>query len=385
MNLNEAFKELEILEEDTFNIQDSKDVEELGSLLNDDDTNEVVNIIDADAMEKNDLENSYAGKVILECDVCHSLCYKEPEEVVIEEDTVIDIECPYCYSNDGFKVIGKVCSFDDCNKDDEDDTDNLENDDDEKSEENKDETADESIKESVTVNTDDVIINDNGCDDNFIEGVCWRLSENGVKFKFSRNNEAIDVDDSVVISLDQEYITDDKVANGVYKEVLAPYENGASNDSDALAVAMSKSSGDTTIFCGKKYYGDYLDRMPTSTESAIGKDKNTAQVTLCFAKDSISPYSVGDNITSALGKYAVYKSENLDVDLLFRAGAECNSAWGLAEKFGCSVEDVRSYNDIESPELNQAVLNPAIKGMKAFSGHVKVVDGTKTDNITFGN
>ena len=162
MNLNEAFKELEILEEDTFNIQDSKDVEELGSLLNDDDTNEVVNIIDADAMEKNDLENSYAGKVILECDVCHSLCYKEPEEVVIEEDTVIDIECPYCYSSDGFKVIGKVCSFDDCNKDDEDDTDNLENDDDEKSEENKDETADESIKESVTVNTDDVIINDNG-------------------------------------------------------------------------------------------------------------------------------------------------------------------------------------------------------------------------------
>ena len=141
----------------------------------------------------------------------------------------------------------------------------------------------------------------------------------------------------------------------------------------------------TAIFCGKKYYGDYLDRMPTSTESAIGKDKNTAQVTLCFAKDSISPYSVGDNITSALGKYAVYKSENLDVDLLFRAGAECNSAWGLAEKFGCSVEDVRSYNDIESPELNQAVLNPAIKGMKAFSGHVKVVDGTKTDNITFGN
>lgn len=235
------------------------------------------------------------------------------------------------------------------------------------------------------INALNVIINDNGCDDNFIEGVCWRLSENGVKFKFSRNNEAIDVDDSVVISLDQEYITDDKVANGVYKEVLAPYENGASNDSDALAVAMSKSSGDTTIFCGKKYYGDYLDRMPTSTESAIGKDKNTAQVTLCFAKDSISPYSVGDNITSALGKYAVYKSENLDVDLLFRAGAECNSAWGLAEKFGCSVEDVRSYNDIESPELNQAVLNPAIKGMKAFSGHVKVVDGTKTDNITFGN
>lgn len=149
MNLNEAFKELEILEEDTFNIQDSKDVEELGSLLNDDDTNEVVNIIDADAMEKNDLENSYAGKVILECDVCHSLCYKEPEEIVIEEDTVTDIECPYCYSNDGFKVIGKVCSFDDCNKDDDEDTDNLENDDDEKSEENKDETADKSIEESI--------------------------------------------------------------------------------------------------------------------------------------------------------------------------------------------------------------------------------------------
>lgn len=235
------------------------------------------------------------------------------------------------------------------------------------------------------INSLNLIINDNGCDDNFIEAVCQRLDENGVKYNFSRDNEAVDVDNSVVISLDQEYITEEKAADGVSKEILAPYENEANNDSDALAVAMSKTFGGTTIYCGKKHYGDFLDRAPTSTEKAIDKDKNIAQVTLCFAKNSASPYGVADNITSALGKYVAYKNEDLDVDLLFRAGADCNSAWGLAEKFGCSVDEVRKYNNIENPDLNQTILNPAIKDMKAFSGQVKVVDSTKTDSHVFGN
>lgn len=239
------------------------------------------------------------------------------------------------------------------------------------------------------INDLNIIINDNGCDDNFIADVCWRLDKNGVKYNFSQNNEAINVDNSVVISIDQEYITDVKFEQGIGAQIIAQYANN-NNDSDALAIAMSKCFSNTDVYCGKLQYTDLKDagRMPSSTESAIDKDKNTSQVTLCFAKDSWrTPANVADNITEALGRFAAYKAENLDADLLVRAGGDCNSAWGLADRFGCTIDEVRKYNNMENPQLDQTIFNPAIEKINAFNGEIKVVDNTKTNTneITFGN
>lgn len=239
------------------------------------------------------------------------------------------------------------------------------------------------------INDLNIIINDNGCEDNFIDGVCKRLEENGIEYSFSQNNENINVDDSVVISIDQEYITDVKFEHGIGAQIIAQYANN-NNDSDALAIAMGKCFSNTDVYCGKLQYTDLKDagRMPSSTESAIDKDKNTSQVTLCFAKDSWrTPSNVADNITEALGRFAAYKAENLDVDLLVRAGGDCNSAWGLADRFNCTVDEVRKYNNMENPQLDQTIFNPAIEKINAFNGEIKVVDNAKTNTneITFGN
>lgn len=113
--LNEAFRSLQSLNEETFDLSVSEQPEELKDFLDDDEEIDVLTIIDDEAENEDDLEDSYMGKVILDCNVCHSLIYKDPSEIVINENGDIcneDEECPFCYSvGDGYKVIGQVKPF----------------------------------------------------------------------------------------------------------------------------------------------------------------------------------------------------------------------------------------------------------------------------------
>ena len=114
--LTEAFQALEelTLNEDTFNIT-ADGATELKDFVSDDlVSNEMEDIIDPAAETEEDLEDSYIGKAILECEVCASKIYKDPSEVIInEEDTLANIgeECPYCQSADGYKIIGQVAEY----------------------------------------------------------------------------------------------------------------------------------------------------------------------------------------------------------------------------------------------------------------------------------
>ena len=108
--LTEAFKALDALNEETFSVSDDG-IKKLAEFETDDDLFDEITVFDADADDTEDLEDSYVGKVIIDCNVCHSKIYKDKSDVVIDEETQnanIDEECPYCYSTDGFKVIGEV-------------------------------------------------------------------------------------------------------------------------------------------------------------------------------------------------------------------------------------------------------------------------------------
>ena len=126
--LNEAFRALDALNEDTFSINDDG-IKKLSEFEADTDFEDEVKVIDPDADSEEDLEDSYVGKVILDCCVCHSKLYKDEEDVKISDDEElanIDEECPYCYSTEGFKIIGEVSEFEseeekeETDKDDED-------------------------------------------------------------------------------------------------------------------------------------------------------------------------------------------------------------------------------------------------------------------------
>lgn len=110
--INEAFKHLSKLNEETFDIDDFKGIDEFTKKDLKDPLS--VTVIDPDAESDDQVENSYIGNVILDCCICHSKLYRDPSEVVISEteDVVNDgEECPYCYSTYGYKVIGQVAPY----------------------------------------------------------------------------------------------------------------------------------------------------------------------------------------------------------------------------------------------------------------------------------
>lgn len=112
----EAFKELQLLEEEDFKLGKEDTFEDMKSFLdNEDNLDDEVDIIDIDADYKEDLKDSYIGKVVVDCTVCHSKIYRDLKDIVIDEDdeTLVNVgdECPYCTSTDGYTIIGQIAPF----------------------------------------------------------------------------------------------------------------------------------------------------------------------------------------------------------------------------------------------------------------------------------
>lgn len=131
-NISNAFKELDLLTEDTFKADDTG-IDKLRDFMDGDQVDEIT-IIDPEAETFDDVKESYIGKVILNCGVCQSKFYKDKEDIVIDEETqLVNVgeECPYCTSADGFEIVGQVaeycpdCAEGDCDEHSGDDVDDM--------------------------------------------------------------------------------------------------------------------------------------------------------------------------------------------------------------------------------------------------------------------
>ena len=157
--LTEAFRSLEVLDEEVFDttIDGFKELRD----FEDENEEETVTVVDPDAEDEEELEDSYIGKVILDCCVCHTDIYKDKDEIVIdEEEGIANVgeECPYCFSNEGFKIIGEVKPFSETEVETEDEVEvGVDGEEVEEEEEEKEEKKEESfsrknrkLKESVS-------------------------------------------------------------------------------------------------------------------------------------------------------------------------------------------------------------------------------------------
>lgn len=111
--LKEAFKELELLNEETFSF-DKGGAAELKKFYDGDTTDDYESIIDPEAETKDELEDSYEGKVIIACKICHGMQYKDPQDIIIDEESDyvnVGEECPACSSVDGYKIVGQVAPY----------------------------------------------------------------------------------------------------------------------------------------------------------------------------------------------------------------------------------------------------------------------------------
>ena len=110
--INEAFKSLDLLEEEMFNTS-LNGINELSKFMNDTQDDEIVRVIDREADTEEDLKDSYVGKVIVNCNVCHSHIFENKEDIEIDAEGVvnIDTQCPYCGEQEGFTIVGEIAPF----------------------------------------------------------------------------------------------------------------------------------------------------------------------------------------------------------------------------------------------------------------------------------
>lgn len=236
------------------------------------------------------------------------------------------------------------------------------------------------------INALNVIINDNDCSDIYTENICQELEKRGLKFSFTRENEGINVNDALVITLDQQYY------GGPGVVVLAPYENEGNNVSDALACAIEKEFSEDGIkmdgiFCGRTGYSNASktgsNRVPTSTESSIDKDRDTIFTTICFGTKTPNQKVVADGIMSALARVVVYERENSNVDLIYNP----NPGDGIevvSNRFGCDRGQISSIVKVEGRvQMDESFINPNLNKVSSFSRPVSVASSQKTESVSF--
>lgn len=113
MNLMEAFKALDQLNEDVFSV-DAEGIKKLNDFMQNDDSVDELSVFEVDSTEDDvirDDEECNEGDMILDCCVCHSKVFKPISEVVVDEESQIanaGEECPYCFSVEGYKIVGQV-------------------------------------------------------------------------------------------------------------------------------------------------------------------------------------------------------------------------------------------------------------------------------------
>lgn len=163
MNLLEAFVKLD---EDAFDTT-PKGIEDLSNFMDDADVvDDEIEIIDPDIDfgdddtmpaddEESEEENAHVGQLVLQCNTCNALVYKDKDEVELDDEgNVEEEECPNCHNVSKFDVIGKICTVDDLEDElegDEEESEEKEEDESEKPEEESEEEVEVDDEEEKSI------------------------------------------------------------------------------------------------------------------------------------------------------------------------------------------------------------------------------------------
>ena len=115
----------ECLKEDKqFSLRDANEVEDAKKYLNTKKEGELEQVVDVDADNPEQLKTSYIGDILLRCRDCRTVKFKNPEDVVKDENTSsteetqqetlynVGEECPHCGSTKGYTIAGQVVAAD---------------------------------------------------------------------------------------------------------------------------------------------------------------------------------------------------------------------------------------------------------------------------------
>lgn len=240
--LSEAFKKLDFLTEEEFSLQDTAGLDDMDQLLKTPASN-IANVIDPEAETEDELEDTYIGKVILHCPVCNSMIYKDLEDIVkddVEELVNIGEECPYCYTSDGFKVIGVVSPFEETSEE----------------EEQEDEEQDPAEEEK-------------------------ELTEEFEKVEVATENQKVTLgaDDDGKLTIEAEPVEeDDEDEEDEEEEVLAPVPDEVSDDIEATA-NDSESEDEEVEYDVEDFDSDSFDELGESYLKSVYENVSSYKTT----------------------------------------------------------------------------------------------------------
>ena len=222
-----------------------------------------------------------------------------------------------------------------------------------------------------------IIINDDNCSDNFFDSICDYLNDNGINISVSKKGEDINYNNSIVITLDQQYYSGEGVL------LFAPSSNYREGKSDSLVLAMksalfSKNIPVAKILGGKRGYfndenGNLISTIPTNTETKIDSNYDTSFVAISFGTGRYNTDLIGEIILDCLSRFKSYfDSNNLGNDLLyFTSGNE--SIQDIAKYFGVSDVELKNYNNLsDSSNIPQGtvIINPMVETINEFSADI---------------
>lgn len=245
--LSEAFKKLDFLAEEDFSLYNNDSIDNMGQLLADPDT-PAQDVIDPEAETEDELQDTYIGKVILHCPVCNSMIYKDPEDIVkddVEELVNIGEECPYCYTSEGFKVIGIVSPFEETSEE----------------EEQEDEEEDPAEEENEPE-----------------EQVDEELTEEFEKVEVATENQKVtlDADDDGKLTIEAEPVEDEE--EDEEEEVLAPVPDEVADEIDATA-NNSESEDEEVEYDVEDFDSDSFDELGESYLKSVYENVSSYKTT----------------------------------------------------------------------------------------------------------
>lgn len=245
--LSEAFKKLDFLTEEDFSLQDTAGLDDMDQLLKTP-ANNIANVIDPEADTEDELQDTYIGKVILHCPVCNSMIYKDLEDIVkddVEELVNIGEECPYCYTSEGFKVIGIVSPFEETSEE----------------EEQEDEEEDPAEEEN-------------------------ELTEEFEKVEVATENQKVtlDADDDGKLTIEAEPVEeDDEDEEDEEEEVLAPVPDEVADDIKATA-NNSEDEDEEVEYDVEDFDSDSFDELGESYLKSVYENVRSYKTTAVSSK-----------------------------------------------------------------------------------------------------
>ena len=248
--LSEAFKKLDFLAEEDFSLYNNDSIDNMGQLLADPGT-PAQDVIDPEAETEDELQDTYIGKVILHCPVCNSMIYKDLEDIVkddVEELVNIGEECPYCYTSEGFKVIGIVSPFEETSEE----------------EEQEDEEEDPAEEENEPE-----------------EQVDEELTEEFEKVEVATENQKVtlDADDDGKLTIEAEPVEDEEdEEEDEEEEVLAPVPDEVADDIEATA-NNSESEDEEVEYDVEDFDSDSFDELGESYLKSVYENVSSYKTT----------------------------------------------------------------------------------------------------------